>query len=85
MAGGEESFDRKSKERATVFGANVKLDKALLERVKKYAEVAGYSSPDEFITHAIEKELAKLDEAKGGGDETDQAVLDRLKGLGYIE
>ncbi len=68
-----------------MFGGNVKLDKALLERVKKYAEAAGYSSTDEFITHAIEKELAKLDEAKGDGAETDQAVLDRLKGLGYIE
>ncbi len=68
-----------------MFGANVKLDKALLERVTKYAKVAGYSSPDEFIAHAIENELAKLDEAKGGGSETDPAVLERLKGLGYIE
>jgi metal-responsive CopG/Arc/MetJ family transcriptional regulator len=68
-----------------MFGANVRLDKKLLERVRKYAEAAGYSSPDEFIAHALEKELAKLDEAKGGGAETDQAVLDRLRGLGYIE
>jgi len=68
-----------------VFGANVKLDKALLERAKKYAKVAGYQSVDEFIAHALENELAKLDEAKGTGQETDQAVLDRLRGLGYIE
>ncbi len=68
-----------------MFGGNVKLDKALLDRVTKYAEAAGYSSVDEFIVHALEKELAKLDEAKGDGTETDQAVLDRLKGLGYIE
>jgi len=68
-----------------VLGGNVKLDKALLERVRKYAKAAGYSSPDEFIAHAIEKELAKLDEAKGQGSETDPAVLERLKGLGYIE
>ncbi len=68
-----------------MFGANGKLDKALLERVTKYAKVAGYSSADEFIAHAIENELAKLDEAKGGGSETDPAVLERLKGLGYIE
>ena len=68
-----------------MFGGNVKLEKALLERVKKYADAAGYSSVDEFIAHAIEKELAKLDEAKGEGAETDPAVLDRLKGLGYIE
>jgi len=68
-----------------VFGGNVRLDKKLLERVQKYAEAAGYSSPDEFIAHAIEKELAKLDEAKGSGSAGDQAVLDRLRGLGYIE
>jgi hypothetical protein len=68
-----------------MFGANVKLDKKLLERVKKYAAAAGYSSVDEFITHALEKELAKLDEARGPGGETDPAVLERLRGLGYIE
>ncbi len=68
-----------------VFGANVKLDKALLERARLYAKVAGYSSVDEFIAHALENELAKLDEAKGTGKETDAAVLDRLRGLGYIE
>ncbi len=68
-----------------MFGGNVRLDKKLLERVQKYAEAAGYGSPDEFIAHAIEKELAKLDEAKGGGRENDTAVLERLRGLGYIE
>jgi len=68
-----------------VFGGNVKLDKKLLERVTKYADAAGYASADEFIAHAIEKELAKLDEAKGSGSESDAAVLDRLRGLGYIE
>jgi len=63
----------------------VKLDKALLERVRKYAKAAGYSSGEEFITHALEKELAQLDEAKGEGSETDPAVLERLRGLGFIE
>ena len=42
-----------------MFG-NVKLDKQLLARVKKYATIAGYTSPEEFIAHALEKELAKL-------------------------
>jgi len=68
-----------------VFGGNIKIDKALLERVRKYAEAAGYGSADEFITHAIEKELTELDKVKGAGAETDPAVLERLKGLGYIE
>lgn len=71
--------------RDIVFGGNVKIDKALLDRARKYAKVAGYSGVDEFVAHALENELAKLDEAKGGGSETDPAVLDRLRGLGYIE
>lgn len=68
-----------------MFGGNVRIDKALLERARSYAKVAGYSSVDEFIAHALENELAKLDEAKGEGKETDAAVLERLRGLGYIE
>ena len=64
-----------------MFGGNrIKLDKDLLEKVKKYAAIAGYSSPEEFVTHALEKELALLDEA--GGDEAE--LKKRLQGLGYI-
>ncbi|GJM44518.1 MAG: hypothetical protein DHS20C21_13600 [Gemmatimonadota bacterium] len=64
-----------------MFGGNkVKLDKDLLARVKKYSDIAGYSSVEEFITHALEKELAKLEE--GGDDE--EEIKNRLKGLGYI-
>lgn len=65
---------------------NVKVDKQLLERCKQYAEMAGYSSVDEFITHAIENELKRLDDAKGGDAGDDEAaVMERLRGLGYIE
>jgi metal-responsive CopG/Arc/MetJ family transcriptional regulator len=64
-----------------MFGSNrVKLDKDLLDKVKKYSAIAGYSSPEEFITHALEKEIAKLEE--GGEDE--EEIRKRLQGLGYI-
>jgi metal-responsive CopG/Arc/MetJ family transcriptional regulator len=62
-----------------MFGSNVKLDKALLAKVKRYADLAGYSSVDEFITHALEKEVARLETA-----DSDEEVKKRLKGLGYI-
>ncbi len=39
--------------------AKIKLDKDLFEKVKKYARLAGYSSADEFVTHCLEKELAR--------------------------
>jgi hypothetical protein len=68
-----------------VFGGRIKLDKHLLERAKAAAEQAGYGSVEEFIIHAVEKELAQLEAAAPQSPQTDQAVLDRLKGLGYIE
>lgn len=57
----------------------IKIDKNLYERVKKIAELAGYSSVDEFIIHALEKELAKLE-----GADSDEEIKKRLQGLGYI-
>ena len=46
-----------------MFGSSIKLDKALLARVKRYSDLAGYSSVEEFITHALEKQLAQLESA----------------------
>ena len=63
-----------------MFGPKLKLDKHLYERVQKAAELAGYSSTDEFIIHIIEREVATLEQA-----EADDKVEERLRGLGYIE
>lgn len=60
--------------------AKIKIDDSLYDRVKKIAEVAGYSSPDEFIVHIIEKELSQLESAEG-----ERQVIERLRGLGYLE
>ena len=62
-----------------MFGDRIKLDKDLLAKVKKYSDIAGYSSPEEFITHALEKELALLEDA-----DSEEEIRKRLKGLGYI-
>ncbi len=43
--------------------AKIKLDKDIMDKVKKYAKMAGYSSPEEFINHCLEKEIAKLEES----------------------
>ena len=58
----------------------IKIDDNLYDRVKKVAEVAGYSSPEEFMVHIIEKELAKLESA-----DDDKTIEERLRGLGYID
>ena len=63
-----------------MFGRNrIALDQALLTRVRRHAERAGYSSAEEFITHVLERELAHLEDAA-----SDEEVRQRLKGLGYL-
>ena len=62
-----------------MFGSKIKIDKVLLEKASRYASIAGYSSVDEFINHALEKEISKLE----GADSEDE-IKKRLKGLGYI-
>ncbi len=63
-----------------MFGSTkIKLDKDLITKIRRYASIAGYSSPEEFITHALEKELAKLE-----GADSEEEIKKRLRGLGYI-
>jgi len=59
--------------------AKIKLDGELWDRVKAAAEAAGYSSPEEFVTHVLERELSALD-----GAEDEEEIKKRLQGLGYI-
>ena len=60
-------------------GSKITLNKDLLARVKKFTEIAGYSSVEEFISHALEKELAVLEEA-----DTEEEMKKKLQGHGYI-
>lgn len=63
--------------------AKLKLPGDLMKRAEAAAETAGYSSVTEFVTHLLEKELTKVEEAVS--DSTDAEELkERLKGLGYI-
>ncbi len=63
-----------------MFGyTKVKLESGLVDRIKRFADLAGYSSAEEFITHALEKELAKLEDA-----DSEEEIKKRLQGLGYI-
>jgi hypothetical protein len=62
-----------------MFGPRVKLEKGLLARARRYADLAGYSSVDEFVAHVLEKELAKIDSA-----DSEEEIRKKLKGLGYI-
>jgi Arc/MetJ-type ribon-helix-helix transcriptional regulator len=58
----------------------IKLSKALCDRAKLLVEKAGYSSLEEFIEHAMEKDLAQFEETDSKED-----LIKKLKGLGYLE
>jgi hypothetical protein len=64
-----------------MFGSSVKvkLDKDLMDRIRKVADVAGYATPEEFVVHVLEKEMLHFEDA--GSDED---IRNKLKGLGYI-
>lgn len=64
-----------------MFGnVKISIDKQLWEKLKRLSELAGYSSPDEFVIHALEKEVASIEEA-----ESDDEIREKLKGLGYLK
>lgn len=58
----------------------VRLNKSLLERAKAVVEKAGYSSLEEFIEHAITRDLARLEES-----DTKDDLIRKLRGLGYLK
>jgi predicted nucleotide-binding protein len=62
-----------------MFESKIRIDKELLRRAARCATTAGYSSVEEFVAHAVEKEIARLEEA-----EFEDTATKKLEGLGYI-
>jgi len=58
----------------------IKLSKSLCDRARKLVDRAGYSSLEEFIEHAMERELARLEETESKDD-----LIKKLEGLGYLK
>ena len=56
-------------------GNKIKLEKDLIERIKRVSEVAGYASHEEFIVHVLEKELANFEDAESDEDITEITPL----------
>lgn len=63
-----------------MLGPSIKLNKDLWAKVKRVAAAGGYSSPEEFVVHVLEREIARLDDAQ-----SDEDIVRKLKGLGYID
>lgn len=59
---------------------SIKVGKELWARIERAATAGGYSSPQEFAEHVLEKHVPKIDDTDSRED-----ILRRLKGLGYIK
>jgi Arc/MetJ-type ribon-helix-helix transcriptional regulator len=59
---------------------SVKLNSSLCDRARLIVERAGYSSLEEFIEHAMERDLARLETS-----ESKEELMRKLKGLGYLK
>ena len=57
----------------------IKIEKNLYEKVKRYANIVGYSSTEEFVIHLLEKEVSRVEDA-----DSKEEIIKKLKGLGYI-
>jgi hypothetical protein len=60
-------------------GPKIKLDRTVYERAKQVADIAGYATVEEFVTHIVERELQNFDDAQ-----SDEDIKKKLQGLGYI-
>jgi metal-responsive CopG/Arc/MetJ family transcriptional regulator len=58
----------------------IELDKELWAKVQRHSEAAGYSSPQEFVQHLIEQELAKADQPV-----SEEEAGRKLQGIGYLD
>ena len=50
-------------------GDKIKIEKELLAKVKKFSVIAGYSSPEEFVHHVLDREIAKFEQDGQDEDE----------------
>jgi hypothetical protein len=59
---------------------SITVSKQLWERIERAAKAGGYSSPQEFAQHVLDKHVPKSDDS-----DSREEILKKLKGLGYLE
>jgi len=57
----------------------VNIDKELYKKVKQFSENGGYSSVEEFISNLLERVVNPPETV-----DSDEDIVKRLQGLGYI-
>ena len=58
----------------------IDFEDVLWAKVKRYADTVGYSSPEEFVQHAVERQMSAA-----ASPENDMESARQTKGLGYVD
>jgi hypothetical protein len=59
--------------------AKIEIEKSLWARLVEFAAAEGYSSPEEFVHHTLERAIAPRDAGEG------ESGAKKLKGIGYLD
>ena len=68
-----------------MFGQKITISNDMMARIKDAVGSAGYSSIDEFVETALERELERVSVSSSNPSNSEEAVRKQLQGLGYIE
>ncbi len=68
-----------------MFEPKVRIPKEMMERIKEAVSVAGYSSVDEFVTTALERELERTFFSSSKPVDEEESIKKTLQGLGYVD
>jgi Arc/MetJ-type ribon-helix-helix transcriptional regulator len=67
-----------------MFATKIKISKDMMKRIKDAVDAAGYSSVDELVENAIEKELDRISSYTYETAQEEEQIRAELRGLGYI-
>ena len=59
---------------------SINVGKELWNRIEKAAKAGGYSSPQEYAEHVLDKHVPQPDDGS-----SKEEIMKRLKGLGYLK
>ena len=68
-----------------MFGDTIKIPKEMMKKIKEAADQAGYSSVEELVETALERELERIAMSGSSSSEDEEIVKKQLQGLGYID
>jgi Arc/MetJ-type ribon-helix-helix transcriptional regulator len=68
-----------------VFGQKIKISNEMMAKIRDAVDSEGYSSIEEFVETALERELERVSVSSSNPADSEDAVRKQLQGLGYIE